>query len=116
MIEVDREFDGFDNLLGLHTWSEFLQKPSKEQLDKVSKVFYCTYNTGRLVEKNGSSASRSTPRTYSGRRRLEACQHRRTLVQWVDTRKFVSSAVLTSILTLIVLQHHQTPVPQDLTL
>ena len=55
MIEVDRDFDGFDKLLGLHTWSEFLQRPNNEQLDKISKVFYCTYNTGRLVEKNGPS-------------------------------------------------------------
>jgi hypothetical protein len=53
VIEVDRDFDSFDRLLGLHTWSEFLQRPTKDQLDKVSKVFYCTYNTGRQVEKNG---------------------------------------------------------------
>ena len=53
VIEVDRDFESFDQLLGLHTWSEFLQNPSEEQLDKVSKVFYCTYNTGRLVEKHG---------------------------------------------------------------
>jgi hypothetical protein len=80
VIEVDRDFDSFDRLLGLHTWSKFLQKPSEEQRDKVSKVFYCTYNTGRLVEKHGPSASRSTPHTYSGRRRLEASEHRGTLV------------------------------------
>ena len=61
VIEVDRDFESFDRLLGLHTWSEFLQNPSEEQLDKVSKVFYCTYNTGRLVEKHGLSARRSTP-------------------------------------------------------
>ncbi|KAH9018785.1 hypothetical protein EDB83DRAFT_173211 [Lactarius deliciosus] len=53
VIEVDREFDRFDELLGLHAWSGFLLKPSEEQMDKSSKVFYCTYNTGRLVEKNG---------------------------------------------------------------
>ena len=57
VIEVDRDFESFDKLLGMHTWSEFLQKPSEEQLDKVSKVFYCTYNTGRLVEKHGLSRS-----------------------------------------------------------
>ena len=61
VIEVDRDFESFDRLLGLHTWSEFLQNPSEEQLDKVSKVFYCTYNTGRLVENYGLSARRSTP-------------------------------------------------------
>ncbi|KAI9445620.1 hypothetical protein BJY52DRAFT_1315936 [Lactarius psammicola] len=59
VIEVDRYFDRFDDLLGLHTWSEFLLQPKKEQKDKSSKVFYCHYNTGRLVEKNGPSASRA---------------------------------------------------------
>ncbi|KAH8984208.1 hypothetical protein EDB86DRAFT_163377 [Lactarius hatsudake] len=53
VIEVDREFDRFDELLGLHAWRRFLLEPSEEQMDKSSKVFYCTYNTGRLVEKNG---------------------------------------------------------------
>ena len=61
MIEVDRDFDSFDKLLGLHTWSEFLQQPSEEELDKTSKVFYCTYNTGRLVEKNGPSLRVAPP-------------------------------------------------------
>ena len=61
MIEVDRDFDSFDRLLGLHTWSEFLQRPSKEQLDKTSKVFYCTYHTGRDVEKNGPSPGVAPP-------------------------------------------------------
>lgn len=60
LIEVDRNFDSFHRLLGSHAWSEFLQKPSKEELEKVSKVFGCTYNTGRKVEKHGPSASRST--------------------------------------------------------
>ncbi|KAF8262689.1 hypothetical protein EI94DRAFT_1601239 [Lactarius quietus] len=54
IIEVLRDFDdNFDKLLGLHTWSECLLQPTEEQMDKSSKVFYCTYNTGRLVEKNG---------------------------------------------------------------
>ncbi|KAH9174358.1 hypothetical protein EDB89DRAFT_1848967 [Lactarius sanguifluus] len=65
VIEVDREFDRFDELLGLHAWSGFLLKPSEEQMDKSSKVFYCTYNTGRLVEKNGPSAGHSTHSTHS---------------------------------------------------
>ncbi|KAH9018782.1 hypothetical protein EDB83DRAFT_2232000 [Lactarius deliciosus] len=65
VIEVDREFDRFDDLLGLHDWSEFLLEPSEEQKDKFSKVFYCTYNTGRLVERNGLSASRFTLLAHS---------------------------------------------------
>jgi len=58
IIEVSREFDGrFDLLLGMHKWSAFLKKPTKEEEDKASKVFHCRYNTGRLVEKNGKSFS-----------------------------------------------------------
>jgi hypothetical protein len=59
VIEVDRDYESFENLLGLHTWSEFLQRPNEEELDKASKVFYCTYNTGRKVEKNGLSRVKS---------------------------------------------------------
>ncbi|KAH9957220.1 hypothetical protein BC827DRAFT_715802 [Russula dissimulans] len=33
--------------------SAFLKNPTKEEEDKVSKVFYCRYNMGRLVEKSG---------------------------------------------------------------
>ena len=83
VIEVDRDYDSFENLLGLHTWSEFLKKSNKEELDKVSKVFYCTYNTGRIVEKNGLSRIESL---YSALvylccvRRLEAREYRGTLV------------------------------------
>ena len=61
VIEVDRDFDGFNELLGLHTWSKFLSKPTEEEKDKSSKIFYCTYNTCRQVEKSGPSAFRFTP-------------------------------------------------------
>ncbi|KAI0264237.1 hypothetical protein BC834DRAFT_826695 [Gloeopeniophorella convolvens] len=53
VIEVDRDFDRFDDLLGLHQWSKFVRNPTEEQSGKVTKVFWCTYNTGRLVQKNG---------------------------------------------------------------
>ena len=56
VIEVDRDFDRFNDLLGLHAWDKFLSRPNKEQKDKLSKVFYCTYNSGRQVEKSGPSA------------------------------------------------------------
>ena len=66
VIEVDRDFDRFDDLLGLHTWSEFLLQPTQEEMDKTSKVFCCTYNTGRQVEKNGPFASRFTLLSHTG--------------------------------------------------
>ncbi|KAI6009873.1 hypothetical protein EDC04DRAFT_847356 [Pisolithus marmoratus] len=53
IIEVDRDYPHFDRLLGEHRWSEFLRKPSTEEKGRVTQVFYCTYNTGRNVEKNG---------------------------------------------------------------
>ncbi|KAF8504915.1 hypothetical protein F5888DRAFT_1659857 [Russula emetica] len=53
IIEVDHYFDRFDSLLGKHHWSSFLRNPTKEDGDKVSKVFWCLYNSGRLVQKNG---------------------------------------------------------------
>ncbi|TFY82930.1 hypothetical protein EWM64_g1083 [Hericium alpestre] len=53
ILEVDRYFDGYDRLLGAHKWSEFLQSPSDEEKDQVTKIFYCTHDTGRKVQKNG---------------------------------------------------------------
>jgi hypothetical protein len=53
IIEVDRDFDQFEALLGLHPWSKFLVRPSGEEQDKESKVFWCHYNSGRSVQKHG---------------------------------------------------------------
>lgn len=55
IIEVDRDFDRFDSLLGLHDWESFLKQPTEEDKGKASKIFWCLYNTGRLVQKNGES-------------------------------------------------------------
>ncbi|KAI6111998.1 hypothetical protein EDD16DRAFT_1728192 [Pisolithus croceorrhizus] len=53
IIEVNRDYPHFDRLLGEHRWSEFLRKPSPEEESRVTQIFYCTYHTGRIVEKNG---------------------------------------------------------------
>ena len=97
MIEVDRYFDRFDGLLGLHTWSKFLSMPSEEEKDKSSKIFYCTYNTGRQVEKSGLSAYRSTLLPLLTFGRLEAREHRGTLVQRVDRQQCVSGTYISCI-------------------
>lgn len=55
IIEVDRDFEPFRKLLGKHEWSEFLQRPKEEEAGKASKVFWCHYNSGRMVQKNGGS-------------------------------------------------------------
>lgn len=54
IIEINRDYAHFDRILGEHRWSEFLQKPTKEESGRVTQVFYCTYNTGRIVQKNGA--------------------------------------------------------------
>ncbi|KAF9237864.1 hypothetical protein BU15DRAFT_48261 [Melanogaster broomeanus] len=53
IIEINRDFPHFDRILGEHRWSEFLQKPTQEEKERVTRVFYCTYSTGRIVQKNG---------------------------------------------------------------
>jgi hypothetical protein len=53
IIEVNREYKDFDRILGEHRWSEFLRTPTKEEKGKLTQVFYCAYNTGRIVQKNG---------------------------------------------------------------
>lgn len=57
IIEVKRDYGGFDRLLGEHRWNEFLKNPSQEEADKVTKVYYCVYNSGRQVQKCGGFAS-----------------------------------------------------------
>jgi len=55
ILEVDREFEGFDVLLGMHSWSEFLMAPTEEEAGKSSKVFYCTYHNAEAVRGAGGS-------------------------------------------------------------
>lgn len=56
IVEIDRYFDRFDSVLGMHEWSKFLKKPTDEDMDKSSKVFWCVHNSGRLVQKSGGSS------------------------------------------------------------
>lgn len=55
IIQVDHEFENWDALLGLHSWSEFLLAPTTEEADKSSKVFFCTYSTGKALSDAGRS-------------------------------------------------------------
>ncbi|KAI0827749.1 hypothetical protein BC628DRAFT_1317715 [Trametes gibbosa] len=52
IIEIDESFPDFKRLLGAHKWSEFLSNPRDDD-GFVSKVFYCTFNSDRVVQKNG---------------------------------------------------------------
>jgi hypothetical protein len=53
IIEVDREFERFDALLGMHSWSEFLLAPTEEEAGNSSKVFYCIYHNAEAVRNAG---------------------------------------------------------------
>ncbi|KIK87928.1 hypothetical protein PAXRUDRAFT_27412 [Paxillus rubicundulus Ve08.2h10] len=53
IIEVNRCYSDFDRILGEHRWSEFLQNPTEDEKERVTRVFYCTYSSGRIVQKNG---------------------------------------------------------------
>ncbi|KAI1790386.1 hypothetical protein LXA43DRAFT_1016888 [Ganoderma leucocontextum] len=52
IVEVDESLSDFKVLLGLHKWSEFL-KDAKGHDNTVSRVYYCTYSSDRIVQKNG---------------------------------------------------------------
>lgn len=54
IIEVDCEFDGFNALLGMHSWSEFLLAPTEEEAGNSSRVFYCTYHNAEAIRKAGA--------------------------------------------------------------
>lgn len=56
IVEVDREFERFDALLGMHSWSEFLLAPTEEEAGNSSKVFYCTYHSAEAVRNAGGWA------------------------------------------------------------
>ena len=51
IIEVDCEFNWFDDLWGKHTWSNMLVNLASKESDKSSEVFYCKLETGPDVER-----------------------------------------------------------------
>ena len=53
IVEVDREFERFELVLGMHSWSEFLLAPTEEEAGMSSEVFFCTYNTNTTVRGGG---------------------------------------------------------------
>jgi hypothetical protein len=53
IIELDCEFDRFDDVLGMHSWSNMLVEPIEEEVGQSSGIFYCNLNTRHSVEKNG---------------------------------------------------------------
>ncbi|KAF7301441.1 hypothetical protein MIND_00709400 [Mycena indigotica] len=53
IIEIARDFEFPERLLGEHRWAGFLKKPMGEEHTGKSAIFYSTYNSGRAVQKDG---------------------------------------------------------------
>ncbi|EIW86766.1 hypothetical protein CONPUDRAFT_38529, partial [Coniophora puteana RWD-64-598 SS2] len=53
VIEVKRDYPHLDHILGEHRWSEFLINPPADVKNDVSRVYYCTYHSGRELQKHG---------------------------------------------------------------
>ncbi|VDB88942.1 unnamed protein product [Peniophora sp. CBMAI 1063] len=66
IIEVSRDFENWNGLLGKHQWSDFVMEPTTEERDKYSSIFYCTYNRGRDVQKAGWKRIDVQPGWYNG--------------------------------------------------
>ncbi|TFK85776.1 hypothetical protein K466DRAFT_494102, partial [Polyporus arcularius HHB13444] len=53
IIEIDESLPNLYQILGAHRGCDFLKQPQDDDAKHVSKVFYCTYKSDRLVQKNG---------------------------------------------------------------
>jgi hypothetical protein len=53
IIEINRNYPGVQYLLGAHKWSDFLINPSQEEKSRESRIYWCTYKSGRETEKHG---------------------------------------------------------------
>lgn len=53
IIEILKSEAKENALLGLHKWSEFLKNPGSDEKDKESRVYYCTHENDRKVQKSG---------------------------------------------------------------
>jgi hypothetical protein len=56
IVEIDREYideRSEDDVLGRHSWSEFLLAPTEEEAGKTSEVFFCRYDTNEAVRAAG---------------------------------------------------------------
>lgn len=53
IIEVAKSCPNIVRLLGAHRWADFLKEPEESQMATESRVYYCTKNKGREVQKHG---------------------------------------------------------------
>ncbi|KAG2015694.1 hypothetical protein CC2G_008939 [Coprinopsis cinerea AmutBmut pab1-1] len=52
IVEIEKQAK-HNGLLGEHRWAEVLKRPSKEDRERVSRVYYCIYRTTREAQKDG---------------------------------------------------------------
>lgn len=77
LAEIERTFDPQiikERFLGEHKWSEFLLKPSEEEKNRVTQIFYSFYASHRDAQKDGkySFTNHIMIRTCSGWKRIHA--------------------------------------------
>lgn len=53
LLEIDKSYPHIDRLLGEHRWSEFLKRPTHEEVERVTQIFFSLYDTGRAAQKDG---------------------------------------------------------------
>lgn len=53
IVEVLREYEHFDRILGEHRWDEFLRQPKADEKGRSSKVYFSTYSNYIDLKKDG---------------------------------------------------------------
>ena len=91
IVEVAREFERIGDVLGMHSWSEFLLAPTAEERGKSSEVFFCTYNTNKAVKDGGGllilALMAMVLLIITVDDRVESRRHRRVLVSRMAPRE-----------------------------
>ncbi|KAH7096823.1 hypothetical protein BKA62DRAFT_718269 [Auriculariales sp. MPI-PUGE-AT-0066] len=67
IIEVSNRYDQPERLLGEHRWANFMNRPDNEERGRISRIFFCFYNTSRAIEKDGWKRVEIEDRWFSGR-------------------------------------------------
>jgi hypothetical protein len=87
IVEVDCEFQRFDVLLGMHSWSKFLLAPTAEEAGNSSEVFFCSYNTNKAIKDWWVALMEVVPLIVITLYRMESCRYRGALVPRMASRE-----------------------------
>jgi hypothetical protein len=80
ILEIERSFRGFDALLGEHLWSEFLRSPTKEEMGRVSRIFWC-FHSWSAQPRDHCRVFSTVHRRRAGRQRLGYVHFHRREIQ-----------------------------------